>query len=241
MAVKKKVAKKINKGKKKTKGKSSIKLASAIFCNAVSQGKSGKIDCRDVFTSFLTWAYPTAYRNWFAILTVYDLPVGTTSMSVSISRARGRKKTLTTADIERTGEDVGSIFHIPLQYKFESAGFHTIHFTVVGTTTVLKIPLNVITQPWPQLSKKQLAFLKNNSSTPHSIRMNILCSNCSRPYVFEENVLPSKKSIEGVLSFPDSGEFVCDNCGHELHLKDIQGQLRSSIKTAVTTAMQGGV
>jgi hypothetical protein len=235
--------KKVKKREKVTKaksGKSGLMLTSVIFCNSVSKGESGKTDCRGLFTSFLTWAYPTAFRTWFAILTAYNLPPGKISMSVSISRGRGKKTTLTSADIESVGEDVGNIVNIPLRYKFQNEGFHTVHFTVIGTTTVLKIPVNVITQPWPKLSNKQLAFLKMNPSIPHSIRMNIVCSECSRPYVFEENVLSNENFVRGVLPFPDSGILECENCGHKLHLKDIQGQLRSSIKKAVSTAMRGG-
>ncbi|MCK4822393.1 hypothetical protein KA005_41905, partial [bacterium] len=124
-------------------------------------------------------------------------------------------------------------------HKFQNEGLYIVHFNVVGTTKVLKIPLNVATRPWPNFTKKDLAFLKNNPSLPHSIRMIVTCSNCSSPYTFEENVLTKEKLVSGVLPFPDSGLFECNNCGHKLQLKDIQGQLRSSIKTAVTTAIRG--
>lgn len=243
MAKKKLAKKKVNKRgmiDKAKSGKSGPMLTSAIFCNFVSKGESGKVDCRDVFTTFLTWAYPTAFRTWFAILAVYNLPPETTSISVSISRGRGKKTTLISVDIVDVGENFGTIVNIPLRYKFQNEGFHIIHFNVVGTTTVLRIPVNVITQPWPKLSGKQIAFLKSTPSIPHCIRTNILCSSCSSPYVFEENVIPNEELVKGVLPFPESGIFECENCGYKLHLKDIQGQLRSSIKMAVTAAIRGG-
>ena len=233
---------KLGQGKKKTNSMSSKSrpmLAAAVFCTALSKSESGKTNCQDIFTSFLAWAYPTAVRSWFAILTVYDLPPGNTTIVVSISYGRERKTTLTNADIKRGPEDLGSIINIPLHYKFQNEGRHILHFNVVGTTKVLKIPLNVLTRQWPIFSNKDLEFLKNNPSIPHSIRVNVSCSNCSRPYTFEDNVLPKVDLVGGVLPFPDSGLFECEGCGHKLHLKDIQGQLRSSIKTAVSTARRG--
>jgi len=247
MAKKKAAKKKANKKKlgqreKNTKsmsGKSGPTLAAAVFCIAASKSESGKTNCQDIFTSFLAWAYPTFVRSWFAILTVYDLPPGNTTIVVSISHGRERKTTLTSANIKRGPEDLGSIINIPLLHKFQNEGLHIVHFNIVGTTKVLNIPLNVVTRPWPKFSKEDLEFLKNNPSIPHSIRINVSCSKCSQPYIFEDNVLSNEKPMEGVLLFPDSGLFECNNCRHKLHLKDIQGQLRSSIKTAVAIASRG--
>lgn len=241
--VKKKVPKqKLGQGEKKTNSmssKSELMLSAAVFCNSVSPSESGKIICRDIFTTHLAWAYPTAFRSWFAILTLYNLPPGTTTIVVSISKGQGKKITLASADIKRGPEDLGSVINIQLRHKFQNEGLHIVHFNVVGTTNVLKIPLNVATRPWPNFTKKDLAFLKNNPALPHSVRMIVTCSNCSSLYTFEEDVLTKEKPVSGVLPFPDSGLFECKECGHKLHLKDIQGQLRSSIKTAVTTAIRG--
>jgi hypothetical protein len=240
---KKKVPKqKLGQGAKKTNSmssKSELMLAAAVFCTSVSPSESGKIICRDIFTTHLAWSYPTAFRSWFAILTLYNLPPGTTTIVVSISRGRGPKTTLASADIKRAPEDLGSVINIPLRHKFQNEGLHIVHFNLVGTTKVLKIPLNVATRPWPNFTKKDLAFLENNPSLPHSIRMIVTCSNCSSPYTFEENVLTKDKLLSGVLPFPDSGMFECNNCGYKLQLKDIQGQLRSSIKTALIMFKKG--
>ncbi len=114
------------------------------------------------------------------------------------------------------------------------------HFNVARTTKVLKIPLNVATRPWPKLTKQELNFLQNNPLLPHSIRMVIKCSHCPSLYTFEENVLAKEKLENGVLPFPDTGLFKCNNCVHKLQLKDIQGQLRSSIKMSVIMFRKGG-
>ena len=220
--------------------KSTPQLVAAVFCNSVSRGKSAKMDCKGVFTSFLAWAYPTSIRTWHAVLSIYSLPKGTTTITVSISRGRGKKTTLTSADIQRGKVDVGTIINMPLSYRFSQEGFYNVHFNVVGTTTSLKIPLLISTQQWPRMTKRQRDFLKSNPAIPHSIRMNVLCSECSRPFMLEESVLPDEQFAEGVLPFPDSGKLECGTCSHILHLKDLQGQLRSSIKAGVTAAMRGG-
>lgn len=220
--------------------KSTPQLAAAVFCNSASKGESAKMDCKGVFTSFLAWAYPTSIRIWRAVLTVYSLSKGTTTITASISRGRGKKTTLASADIQRGKVDVGTIINMPLSYRFPQEGFYNIHFNVVGTTASLMIPLLVSTQPWPRTTKRQRDFLKSNPAVPHSIRMNVMCSECSRPFMLEESVLPDEQFAEGVLPFPDSGKLECGTCSHILHLKDIQGQLRSSIKAGVTAAMRGG-
>lgn len=218
----------------------SPQLAGCIFCNSASEDSGGKVNCRGVFTSFLAWAYPTSIRSWHVILTIYKLPEGTTTISVAISYGRGEKTTLATLDVQRGKVDVGSVINLPLRHRFEKEGFYTVHVSVLGSTATLKVPVKVATKRWPHFSRKQLQFLKDNPSVPHSLRANILCSTCSRPFILEESVLPDAELADGVLPFPDTGQIECESCGHILHVKDIQGQLLASIKNAVSEAMRGG-
>lgn len=221
------------------KKKQSPILSGAIFCNSSSPGESGKVDCRGIFTSFLVWAYPTSLRLWHAILTLHNLPEGASSVTAAISYGRGKKTNLATANIKNKKEGLGNIIRIQLGYRFEREGMYILHFNIVGSTASIRVPVKVKTQPWPNFTKKQLEFLKKNPSIPHSIRMNVLCSECSRPYVFEETVFRDETLAGGVFPFPESGLIECESCSHKMHLKDIQGQLRSSIKTAVVNAMKG--
>jgi DNA-directed RNA polymerase subunit RPC12/RpoP len=217
-----------------------LRLVSAVFCNSASQGEGGKVDCRGVFTSFLAWGYPTSLRAWHAILTLYDLPPGTTSISIAIAVERGRKKTLASVGIEKAKVDLGSVINVPLQFQFPREGFYLVHFNVIGRTTSLRVPVKVTTKQWPTFSQKELDFLSKNPRIPHSVRVNLICSECSRPYVFEESVLPNEELVESVFPFPDRDVFKCLSCGRRMHLKDIQGQVRSSIKTAVEALLSGG-
>ena len=217
-----------------------LKLSGGIFCNSASKDESGAINCRRIFTSFLAWGYPTTVRTWHAIVTAHGFPKGTTSIAVSISYGRREKTTLTTSDIESPKPEIGNVMNVPLAYQFEKEGLYTVHFNVVGSTEALKVLLRVITQPWPKFTRQELRFLEKNPSIQHSIRANIICTDCSQPYVFEESVLPDEKLQLGVFPFPELGVFECDTCGHQLHLKDMQGQIRESIKKTVSAMMRKG-
>ncbi len=211
----------------------------AVFCDNASRGASGKIDCRGVFTSFWAWAYPTSTRTWHAIVTLYNLTEGTTSVTAAISLGRGKKTTLAHGDIQTSKGNVGNVVNMPLRFEFPREGLYTMYFNIVGTTTTLKVPLRVNTQAWPHFTKTQLELLERNPRIPHSVRANVVCSECGKPYVFEESVLPEPPLASGVRPFPDSGVIECEVCKHRLNLKDIQGQVRSSIKTAVAAAVRG--
>ena len=71
---------------------------------------------------------------------------------------------------------------------------------------------------------------KNKSLIPHKVSAQVKCKNCSHSYLFEEKILESEKDSGGTIPFPESGIYECDNCGHKMKLKDIQGQIRASIK-----------
>lgn len=217
------------------------RFGSAIFCLAVSTSESGKVDCRNIFTSFLAWGYPTSFKSWQAIVTLYDLPEGTSSISVSISKGNRKKVTLATGDIEAKKNQLGSTLIIPLIYQFKSEGFYNIHFNLIGSTQTLKVPLYIATQPWPNFTNKEKKFAKDNPTLVPPIRTNLTCMDCSRPYVFEEIIYPEFQLADGVLPFPEEESFVCESCGRKLHLKDIQGTIRRSLKTALSNAMKGGV
>lgn len=220
-----------------------LKLGSAIFCTGVSKEENGKINCSNVFTSFLSWGYPTAIRNWYVVFTIYNLPKETVSLIVSIAKGvSGRRKrdTIATIDIQNLGSDIGSVFNIPLSYQFPSSGDFTITLQVVGGSTKINIPLRVIEQAWPTFSKNEIKIIRNNNQIPKFIRSVINCSDCSRPYTFEETFLPEIKNTVGTFPFPENGVFECESCGRLIYLKDIQGQVRSSIRKAIDSIKKGG-
>lgn len=215
------------------------KIASALLCNVVNVGASGKIECKDIFTSFLAWGFPTSIRKWNAIITAYNMPIGSNTISVSIGFGRGKRKSLANVDFERNKPNLGNILSVSLQHQFEKEGIYTLSFNLIESTCSFKIPINVIAEKWPSFNKKDIETLKKNPSIPGSIRTNLICSDCSRPYVFEEVINPEISLADGVLNFPEDGAFECESCGRILFLKDIQGQIRNSIKNAIRATRKG--
>jgi len=221
----------------------SLSFGSGLLCTGVTRGQEGKLNCTDIFTAFLAWETPTSIRNWFGVYTMYNLPIGTTNIAVSIARGktgRGEKTTLATADINHKGSDLGSVLSVPLVYQFPAPGDYTIVFQEIGGNASIKIPLRVIMEPWPTFNKKEYEIIRNTPQIPKVIRSVINCAGCSRPYTFEEPFLPELEITEGTIRFPKDGIHECESCGHHLDLKDIQGQVRNSIKKAVANIKSGG-
>jgi hypothetical protein len=218
------------------------RFGSAIFCNGVTPGEDGKLNCSDVFTSFLSWGKPSSIRNWFAVFNMYDLPIGTTSVVISIVRGfsgRGEKTTLSAIDVHHKGQNLGSVFHAPLFYQFQKPGDYSIIFQITGSNTKLIVPIKVTEQDWPKFTKKDIQIIRDNPQIPKKIRSVINCSDCSRPYTFEESFVPEIPVTEGTQAFPEDGIFECDTCGRIIHLKDIQGQVRNSIRRALDRLKKG--
>lgn len=214
------------------------RFSSGILCNTVSTVNNA-IECGGLFTAFVAWAFPTTIRQWFLVMSVFDLPIGKSGITISIAAGKtgtGRKTTLATVDIERKGEELGTVLQFPLIYKFQKAGYYCLIVNLRGSTRKQVIPCKVHLKDWPEFSRKELELLRSKPSIPSSIRTDVNCSECGHTYHLEESVLPEHESLGGVESFPETGIIECDTCGHEMHVKDIQGQIRDSIKAAVTVA-----
>lgn len=190
-----------------------------------------------MFTALLAWAYPTAMRPWQAVLTLYDLPRNGCSITVSIITSSGKRHSLQTVDIGGDESGIGTVVALQLAHRLEHAGDYVVEFNMVGTTKRLRVPLRAVTQSWPKFSKKELDYLRASQGIPHSVRTNVICSGCSRPYVFEATPLPDYPFADGITPFPSNGTLECGSCGHILAVKDLEGQILASIKSALNQAM----
>lgn len=192
---------------------------------------SGKIDLLGVFTLMHAWGFPAA-RVWTLVVTIFDVPKLQTSLHIGI-RKKGFKQidTLATHDIkdERVGN--ATTIQIELGYRFEREGDYEIVCTLKDFPTKLKIPLRIKLRQWPIFLEKEISILeKNKSLLPHKVSAQVTCRKCNQHYVFEEKILPSIEYSGGTLPFPENGIYECEHCDHKLKLKDIQGQIRASIK-----------
>ena len=116
-----------------------------------------------------------------------------------------------------------------------SVGSYELLFSIPRTHRTLTIAFEVRKKDWPQFTKAETEFAKANPNCAKSIRANIHCAKCSYAYVFEETLLEAPPD-GGVQRFPESGEFKCIDCQDTLELRDLQGQLRASLKEQVRQA-----
>jgi len=222
---------------KSSKKKFIARLGSGILADSIKKSEQGKIDCYGVFTLFHAWGYPCS-RSWNAIVSAFELPKGHTSITVTINRGKNNLKTLATVDIDNEETNNITVIPIPLKYRFDKSGPYYLEFSILESIRKLKIPFEVQTKDWPEFTQKEIEFARNNNAIPKSIRANVQCDKCRYTYIFEETFIPELRPTGGVRNFPESGKFECSDCGQILELRDIQGQLRASLKNIIVQKMR---
>ncbi|HEY3397862.1 MAG TPA: hypothetical protein VGM19_09430 [Armatimonadota bacterium] len=215
-----------------------VHFGGGVLCESVRRSESGAVDCYGVFTGILAWGFPTFLRKWNVVLTAYDVPGGPQSAAVSIVYAGRKRMALGTGNWEQDEKAVGSILHLPVSCQFVRAGECKIEVTLLGSMARTQVPLIVVEQPWPKFSPRELKYLSNAEGIPKVLRATVVCSDCSRPVVFEATPLKDIELLPGVSAFPESGEYMCE-CGHAMQLRDLEGQTLQSIKTGLVRAMGG--
>jgi hypothetical protein len=213
------------------------RLGSGILADSIKKSDQGKIDCYGIFTIFHAWGYPCS-RSWKAIITIFNLPKGNTSLTVTLKEKSKNIKSLGSVDI--SGDDPNGVIAIPipLKYRFNKPGSYYLEFTIIDNLKKLRIPFEVRTKEWPEFTKKEIEFAKNNNLIPQSLRANVHCDKCEYAYIFEETFIPELEPKGGIHRFPESGRFECSGCGQVLELRDIQGQLRASLKDIISQKMR---
>lgn len=207
------------------------KFGCGLIADNARPQTSGKLDLHGVFTIMHAWGYP-ATRVWTMVLTIFDLPRIQTTLHVGIRR-KGSKQidTLATADLKDELIDNAHTINMSIGYRFEQEGDYEIVCTLKDYTSTLKIPLRLKTREWPTFTESEISTLEQNKSLlPHKVSAQVKCKKCEQHYVFEEKILPSENYSGGTIPFPENGFYECENCDHKLKLKDIQGQIRASIK-----------
>lgn len=221
------------------KSQNSIIIGSAVLCDNIKVQESGKIDCYGVFTSIIAYAYPSD-RSWFLVFTLYNLPLGTSSIAVSIKRKGSRSKTsLKTIDVPVGPHPIGQIITGKVSFTFLKDGLYYIDLMSLETRATIRVPFKVYTEKWPEFNSKEIQFLQSTDRIPNAVRASIHCAECSHAYIFEEAVIPGHEYAGGVEPFPVSGKLECQTCGNNIDLLDIQGRMRASIKKSLQQTMEG--
>jgi len=224
---------KYNKKGKKFMGR----LGSGLLSDSAKMSEHRKIDCYGVFTIFYAWGYPCS-RSWTATITIFELPKGESSINVVLKKKRKIIKSLTSIKVS-SGEPNGvSTITIPLKHRFMEPGSYIIECKIDNNKNKLKIPFEVRTKDWPEFTVDEINFAKENPSIPQSLRATVHCEKCEHAYIFEETFLPDMQTKGGVYRFPETGKFICLDCNHTIELRDIQGQLRETLKVMISQKMR---
>jgi len=222
-----------------------MKPKSPVFSNGImadgySKGDLNKVNAQGVFTTFWIWGFP-AQRRWAIILSIGNLSKGNYQISYFIRKQGNSSVKRIGSGILKNyeGEEL-AILPVPLTYEFKSDGIFELLCQFKDENEQGIITFEVKKKEWPIFSEEELTFAK--TSTAHiirNLRANIHCKKCSHAYIFEETILPDLKASPGVIRFPADGRYTCKDCGHILFLKDIQGQLRASLKEQLNNVMGG--
>ncbi|MBN1762667.1 MAG: hypothetical protein JW878_06300 [Methanomicrobia archaeon] len=214
-------------------------FGSGVLVDSFRLGESGKADVSGVFTILYAWSIPFT-RTFSAVFTIFNLPKGATSVAVSISKRRSRKsKSLALLDVKSKENKGDIIVTFSVKNKFEEDGFHDVIFSFRDYPGTLRIPLDIQKREWPEFTEAELGFVKQLGDDSPSFRVNIHCSDCEHVYIFEEQLNPDIHPKGGINRFPENSIFICEECGKEMDLKDIRGQLSASLKDTIAQRMRG--
>jgi hypothetical protein len=200
---------------------------------------NGKAIAQGLITTFWAWGFPCS-RSCVCFATAFDLPVGTTKLILALTGPGGRaKRQVSTFDIPSQNEGAATTAVVPVRFEVRDAGDYSFECNLEGQRRTISLPFLVRQREWPEFTEEEKQFATENNNVTQSLRANVHCSQCSHAFIFEESMVDDK-APGGVNRFPADGVFKCDDCGHVLRLRDIQGQLRASLKAMVGAAMGGG-
>ena len=228
----------MEKQKRKSETKTKPFFGSGILADSLRASQDGKVNATGIFTVLYAWSFP-CNRVLNAVLTIFNLPKGITSIAASVGKRNSRKlKSLGLFDV--ISKTNGGVITAPyeIKHKFEHQGYNEIIFSFRDYPGKLKIPLDIRKRQWPEFTDKELRFIKTTGSKFPSFRITIHCSGCEHVYIFEEQLNTELPLKGGVHRFPEQGVFICEECDREMDLKDIQGQLRQSLKDTIKQRMK---
>ncbi len=211
-----------------------LRFGNALMADYARPQPTGKIDAIGIFTRFNAWGYP-CIRNWTLVFSIYDIPLVGINLHIGIKK-KGQKglETLTAFDLKGSNELNSHTIPVALNYTFQKDGEYEIQCSIKDSNAKISIPVDISTMPWAIFTKEEIEFVdKNKKVIPYRLSAQINCNSCSHAYIFEESILEDEPPQGGTIRFPKNGVFECKNCGHEMNLKDIQGQLRASLKDSI--------
>ena len=213
-------------------------IGNGFMCDRVEYtGKGSKPDCYGVFTHFNAWGFP-CNRVWNTLITLFEVPKDGLNIVLSVRKLHTKEsKIVSTVNIEKAQSPM--ILDVFMSHKFMAHGEYLIECSILNYSAKLKIPFEIRLADWIEFTKEEIEFTKIKPNIIKKARANVLCEDCHHSYLFEEVIDNSEPLDGGVMRFPESGVFECITCGHMMNLKDLQGQLRSILKSNIKSAMGG--
>ena len=214
-------------------------FSGGLMVDGFTKGENNKIIAQGVFSTFWSWGFP-ATRRWSVIMSVCYLSAGIHNVTFSVREKNGTKLIkVGSAKLENIKGDPITIFPMQLAFEFEKEGIYELVSRIDNSKSVGIIPFEIKIKDWPEFNKQELDHVRSGKAHVNSLRANVHCKNCKHAYIFEETVIPQKVTDKGVIRFPKDGKYKCKDCNHVLTLKDIQGQLRASLKELIINSLGG--
>lgn len=209
-----------------------------ILADNVTRGEAQKPTAQGIFTVFWAWAYPCD-RTWHTVATVFDLPKRRISCTISIrKRGSSTKDKLGSFTVAPPRGDGAVTVTAQVSHRFQDPGRYEVVLAFSRANAELRLPFEVRTREWPEFTKAEVNFAVRRRSFPGTMRASVECPTCQAAYIFEERILTDIPLPAGVHEFPASGVLECGSCGNKIYLRDIQGQIRQSLKERVVAAKE---
>jgi len=209
-----------------------------LVADSASESENKKLNLQGVFTLIWAWAYPCS-RRWHSVASVFDLPEGDTLCSIEIrKRGSADSAAVKIGAINLPGAKGPSAISAEVSHVFEGPGLYEVRLRLDKYGAMLRIPFEIRTRDWPEFTAEEVKFASSNPDIIGTMRANVVCPKCQAAYVFEENVQSGRQLAGGVRGFPASGVFECETCPHKIYLRDIQGQIRQTLKERLAVEMR---
>ena len=214
-------------------------IGSAILADRSNKDETQKVNINGAFTTFWAWGFP-CFRKWTATVTLFNLPKGKTSMKAYLNGPSIKNIIIAGGGIETKYEDTNFIMQFDLEYMFKKPGKYFIDFRYDDFDDSLTVPFEIREKNWAKFTRSEIKFVRKHKNIPDNIEVDIQCKKCDSMYTFVEAIGPEiYLRMPEARQFPLDGSFPCDKCNNIIDLKDIQGQVRETLKGMIISAMRG--
>lgn len=212
-------------------------FGSGFLAANLKNNPQGVVACEGVIATFYAWDLPCD-RNAHLVMTVLDTRAGQTRGDLELlSPGEGERLYHQQITLRSAKDGTGTTITTPLRLHLPREGRYCLRASLPESDSILEVTFDLEKRPWPTFAKDQLDFLNDHPQTQRTLRVRALCPKCRATYEFEEAVDPKHKPALGTRTFPELGFMHCEHCGHNMSLRDLQGQLRQALLNGVSREM----